>query len=108
MGSVWEDGAMMLEDLVSLRPAIAELCARYGVVELSVFGSTVRGDAGVDSDVDLLYVRGANAPRGLAFFSLQRELESLLGRPVDLVPTEGLHWVIRDRVLDGAEILYAA
>jgi len=40
---------MTLEDLVSLRPAIAELCAQYGVVELSVFGSTVRGDAGADS-----------------------------------------------------------
>lgn len=78
------------------------------VVELSVFGSAVRGDAGVNSDVDLLYVRGSNAARGLAFFSFQRELESLLGRPVDLVPKEGLHWAIRDRVLNSAEVLYAA
>lgn len=99
---------MTLEDLAPLRPAIAELCAKYGLVELWVFGSTVRGDAGVDSDVDLLYVRGVNAVRGLAFFGLQRELESLLGRPVDLVPKEGLHWVIRDRVLNNAEVLYAA
>ena len=36
-----------MADLRSARSAIAELCAKYGVVELSVFGSTVRGDAEV-------------------------------------------------------------
>jgi predicted nucleotidyltransferase len=97
-----------MEDLESLRPAIAELCAKYGVVELSVFGSTARGDAAATSDVDLLYVRGPDAARGLAFFGLADELQSLIGRPVDLVPKDGLHWVIRDRVIGDAEVLYAA
>jgi hypothetical protein len=35
-------------------------------------------------------------------------LEELLGRKVDLVPKDGLHWVIRDRAIEDSEILYAA
>jgi uncharacterized protein len=97
-----------LEELEALRPAIGELCARYGVVELLVFGSTVRGDGDADSDVDLLYVRGPQAAKGFAFFGLASELETLLGQPVDLVPKDGLHWVIKERVLGDAEVLYAA
>lgn len=97
-----------MADLESARAAIAELCSKYGVVELSVFGSTARGDAGEDSDIDLLYVRGPHATRGLAFFGLRQELEALLNRPVDLVPKDGLHWVVRDKVLNDAEVLYTA
>ena len=97
-----------MADLRAAQAAIAALCAKYGVVELSVFGSTARDEAGDDSDVDLLYVRGPNAAQGLAFFGLRRELEELLGHHVDLVPKDGLHWVIRDQVLGDAEVLYAA
>ncbi|MQA86620.1 MAG: nucleotidyltransferase [Streptosporangiales bacterium] len=99
---------MTLEELERLRPAIAALCAKYGVAELWVFGSAARGEATSGSDVDLLYGRGPNAARGLAFFGLQEDLEALLGTKVDLVPKDGLHWVIRERVLSDAEVLYAA
>ena len=99
---------MTLEELRSLAPAIARLCAEYGVVELLVFGSTARGEAEPDSDVDLLYVRGPDAARGLAFFGLQEDLENLLRHRVDLISKDGLHWVIRERVLEDAEVLYAA
>lgn len=99
---------MIMAELRAVVPAIAELCAKHGVAELSVFGSTVRGDADDNSDVDLLYVRGPDAAKGLAFFGLRSELEALLGHRVDLVPKEGLHWVIRERVLGDAEVLYAA
>ncbi|MGI5492805.1 nucleotidyltransferase family protein [Microtetraspora malaysiensis] len=75
---------------------------------MSVFGSTARSESTADSDVDLLYVRGPQTVRGLAFFGLQSELEELLGCAVDLVPKDGLHWVIRERVLSDAEVLYAA
>ena len=95
-------------DFESLRPRLAELCRRYGVAELSVFGSVARGEDRSDSDVDLLYLRTPDSPLGLEFFGLQEELEDLLSRPVDLVPKDGLHWVVRDRVLADARVLYAA
>jgi uncharacterized protein len=45
----------------------------------------------------------------MSYFALQdHHLEKLFGRPVDLVPKEGLHRVIRDQVLAAAQVLYAA
>lgn len=99
---------MTFDELQRLRAAIGELCAKYGLTELLVFGSAARGDASSDSDVDLLYVRGPGAVRGLDFFGFQEELETLLGSKVDLVPKSGLHWVVRERVLQDAKVLYAA
>jgi len=87
---------------------LAELCQEYGIAELSVFGSVARGDSGPDSDVDLLYVRVPGNDLGMSYFALQDDLEELFGRPVDLVPKDGLHRVIRDRVLADAQVLYAA
>jgi predicted nucleotidyltransferase len=87
---------------------LAGLCEKYGIAELSVFGSVARGDARPDSDVDLLYVRVLGNDLGMSYFALQEDLEKLFGRRVDLVPKEGLHRVIRDRVLADAQVLYAA
>lgn len=88
--------------------ALRELAARYGLLELAVFGSVARGEAGPGSDLDLLYVRGPDTPHGFAFYALLEELEALLARRVDLVPKAGLRWVIRDRVLAEARVLYAS
>lgn len=99
---------MTLEELRALRGRVAELCRRYGIAELDVFGSVARGSAGPDSDVDLLYVRVPGNDLGMDYFALQDELEELFGRPVDLVPKDGLHRVIRDQVLKDAQVLYAA
>ncbi|MFE3319056.1 nucleotidyltransferase family protein [Nocardia sp. NPDC059195] len=99
---------MRRDELIEFLPAIIQLCAEYGVTELALFGSVARGDDREDSDVDLLYVRGPHAVRGLAFFGLEEELEKLLGIHVDLVPKSGLNRLIRDEVLADAEVLYAA
>lgn len=87
---------------------LAEVCRRYGVGELAVFGSTVRGDARLESDVDLLYVLAPGARMGWEIEHLADELSELFGRPVDLVSKRYLHPLIRDEVLADAEVLYAA
>jgi uncharacterized protein len=97
-----------LDEIKALGLRLAELCQKYGIAELSVFGSVARGDAQPDSDVDLLYVRAPGNDLGMSYFALQDDLEKLFGRPVDLVPKEGLHRVIRDQVLADAQVLYAA
>lgn len=66
-------------------PSLAALCRRYSVVKLEAFGSIARGDAGSDSDVDLLVTYDAGHCGGLEFVALQQELEALLGRHVDLL-----------------------
>jgi predicted nucleotidyltransferase len=97
-----------LDEIRAMGLQLAELCRKYGIAELSVFGSVARGDAQPGSDVDLLYVRAPGNDLGMSYFALQEDLEKLFGRPVDLVSKDGLHRVIRDQVLSDARILYAA
>ncbi len=70
------------------RAGIAELCRRYGVTQLDVFGSASRDDFDeATSDVDFLVefedVPGLQALR--QYFGFKEDLEQFLGRPVDLV-----------------------
>jgi len=97
-----------LDEIRAMGLRLAELCQKYGIAELSVFGSIARGDERADSDVDLLYVRLPGNDLGMSYFALQEDLEELFGRPVDLVPKDGLHLAVRDQVLDDAQVLYAA
>ena len=88
---------------------IAALCRRYRVRELALFGSALRDDFRPDSDLDLLVTFDPEAEIGfLELAGLQRELATLLGRTVDLVPKRGLKPTIRDDVLASTRLLYAA
>lgn len=95
-------------DFEALRPELERICRKYGIAELSVFGSVARGEDSPASDVDLLYLRAPDSVLGYAWFDVYDEFEQLLGRKVDLVPKTELHWVLRDRVLADARVLYAA
>lgn len=87
---------------------LSEVCRRYGIAELAVFGSVARGTAGPGSDLDLLYVLAPEARIGWDIENLADELSVIFGRRVDLVSKRHLHRLIRDDVLAGAEVLYAA
>ena len=66
-------------------------CRRWRVTELSLFGSTARGEAQEDSDIDLL-VSFAPGARWSLFdlAAMEEDLEALLGRNVDLVTRRGV------------------
>ena len=87
---------------------LREVCERYGVASLEVFGSTARKEDRPDSDVDLLYVLKPNARLGFRLFDLEDELTALFGRPVDLVSRRSINKYIREQVLTDAMPLYAA
>lgn len=88
---------------------VRELCRRYQVRELALFGSAVREDFSATSDVDVLVEFEPDAEVGFITLSrMQRELSAILHRRVDLVPKNGLKPQIRESVLSSAEILYAA
>jgi predicted nucleotidyltransferase len=88
---------------------LADTCRRYHVRELALFGSVLRNDFADDSDVDVLVEYDLDAGVSLFdHFHLQDELASILGRKVDLVSKRGLHWVIRDHVLESSWVIYAA
>ncbi len=72
----------------------AELQARFGVTRLALFGSTARGEAGADSDVDVLVAFDGPAT-SKRYFGVQFYLEDLLGCPVDLVTEKALRPELR-------------
>ncbi len=87
---------------------IGEICRRYGVARLEVFGSLSRGEERPESDVDLLYELAPGARLGWVIENLADELSEVLDRPVDLVSRQALHERLRDAVLNEARVLYAA
>lgn len=83
----------MVRSLEDKHQAIADLCARYGVVRLDVFGSALRDDFRPNaSDIDLLVEFGPMEPHALAnaYFELLDALRSLLGGEVDLVMADAV------------------
>ena len=78
----------MVRVLQDKQQAIAELCARYGVARLDVFGSALREDYRPgESDLDLLVEFGPmdGYAKAVAYFDLLDDLRDLLGVEVDLV-----------------------
>jgi predicted nucleotidyltransferase len=97
----------MLKDADIPIEAIQALCRRFGVAELSLFGSATRDDFRRDSDVDILVSFEPETQIGLLeFLELRDELAHLLKRPVDLVPKRGLKPAIRNGVLNSARPIY--
>jgi len=86
------------------RQELLDIAHRRGASQVRVFGSMARGDAGADSDVDLL-VTLAPGVSGLALGGIAVDVEELLGRRVDVVTEAALHPRLRQRVLATARPL---
>lgn len=71
--------------IANLKKHDAELRA-MGVVQLSLFGSAARGEAGPSSDVDLAATFAEDAHlTALDFVGVMQRIEQILGQPIDLV-----------------------
>ncbi len=89
---------------------IEAFCRKWGVTELSVFGSALRDDFSDDSDVDVLVaLRPGHGLTLYDWLDMIEELRAIFGRDVDLVAKGGLKNPFRRReILRTARMLYAA
>ena len=90
--------------VIAKKNDILEIAAKHGARNIRIFGSVVRGEARLDSDVDFL----VDMEPGRTLFDmggLLMDLRDLLGLEVDVVTEQGLKPRIRDRVLKEAEFL---
>jgi predicted nucleotidyltransferase len=94
------------------RAYISAICQRYQIRRLEVFGSAARGDDfdAEHSDADFLVEFSKEAPADLhRFFGIKSELESLLGRGVDLIePGAVRNPFVLDSINQHHEATYAA
>ncbi|MEI7478751.1 MAG: helix-turn-helix domain-containing protein [Actinomycetes bacterium] len=80
------------------RRTILLLAAARGAFNVRVFGSVARGDDGELSDVDFL-VDLSDGTSLLDLIGLERELGELLGRDVDVIPSDSLKPRVRDQIM---------
>lgn len=87
---------------------LATLCRRHQIRWLAIFGSALRGDFSPKSDIDIVVEFEQTARISLLDYAgIQRELSDLFQRPVDLVTRDGLKPLIKQTILESAEVLYA-
>ncbi|MCL5987073.1 MAG: nucleotidyltransferase family protein [Actinobacteria bacterium] len=75
-----------------------ELIEKYEIKEIGIFGSYIRGEQKRWSDIDIL-VEFEEVPDLFKFLELERYLEEVLGRKVDLVRREALREELREIIL---------
>lgn len=90
---------------------LAELCRKWSITELAVFGSVLRDDFGPDSDVDFLASFAPEARWSLLDqVHMQEELAEIVGRDVDLVSRRGIEMSAnpwrKEAILTSAENIY--
>jgi len=88
------------------RDRLAEFCRRNQIRKLSLFGSVLREDFSLESDVDVLVEFEPGAQVGLEFFGMEHELSELLKHKVDLNTPGFISRYFRDEVLREAEGRY--
>ncbi|MEE9910392.1 MAG: nucleotidyltransferase family protein [Deltaproteobacteria bacterium] len=90
--------------------SIKAFCAKWKVAEFSLFGSVLRDDFQLDSDIDVLLSFKDNSAWSLYdFVDMKDELKSIFGREVDLIEKEAIRNPYRRcSMLAEHEVLYAA
>ena len=97
---------MLRDEILDKLRADKEALDAFGVKAIGVFGSVARGEAGPDSDVDIVVDFDEDSIPGLfEFVRLKRHLEEVLGRPVDLVTPGSPNRRVNERV--ESEAVYA-
>jgi uncharacterized protein len=88
---------------------LVDICRRYGVARLSLFGSVLTDRFGPESDVDMVVEFLPDTRTTLLDMAgMEMELAELIGRKVDLRTPQDLSRYFRDRVMSEAQVQYAA
>ncbi len=88
--------------LLEKREEILQVAAKHGAYNVRIFGSVARGEDDEKSDIDFLIDYDLSKISPWFPSGLMQDLQSILGRKVDIVTVEGLKERIRERVLEEA------
>jgi len=101
---------MRIRNIKASVEPISNICQRWHISKLSLFGSVLRDDFTPASDVDVLVeFEPGFTPGFLKLHQLQEELSACLdNRSIDLVTFKSLNPRIRDHILEAAETCYVS
>lgn len=92
---------------------LSEICKRYKIIELALFGSALREDFTNKSDIDILVEFMPDS--GITLFNivdLKDEFEKLFGRDVDIVPKNAVkksrNYLRKNAILKNYKVIYAS
>lgn len=71
---------------------------KAGVTHLYMFGSTARGEARQDSDVDLFFDYEVGKIGLYELMDIKELASAILGTKTDMIPRDGLHHFLRERI----------
>ncbi|MDU9048854.1 MAG: nucleotidyltransferase family protein [Candidatus Electrothrix sp. Rat3] len=90
-----------LERIQRQKKNILAIAQQHGIVRLRIFGSVIRGEETPQSDIDLL-VELEPGRSMLDIGGALIRLQELLGRKVDIVTERGLHWYLKEKIMQEA------
>ncbi len=85
-------------DIAAIKEKSLPELKKAGVLRSALFGSFARGEASQESDIDIL-VELPDEKTLFDLIELEENLESALGRKVDVVTYRSLHHLLRKQVL---------
>lgn len=89
------------------REELERFCRKNHIRKLALFGSTLRGEMRVDSDIDILVeFKPGEEPGLIGLAGMELELMEHFGREVEMRTAEDLSKYFRDEVVASAEVLY--
>jgi hypothetical protein len=89
---------MNCEDAIAILKRHETELRQLGVERLYLFGSTARGEAHEDSDVDLFFDYEKGKLGLLALMDVKEQASRILGRKADIMTRDSLHKVLRSRI----------
>ena len=92
---------------------LADFCQKWKIVELALFGSVLREDFGLESDVDFLATYLPEARWSLFdIMDAEEELAAIVGRKADLINRSVIerseNWIRRKAILNNAKTIHVA
>jgi len=98
--------------LDEVKSRLAPFCRSHGISRLEVFGTLARGEWRPGGDIDLLVTSKPDVHIGWDFFDLHKEIETLLGCPVDLLTRRSVELdensIRRRSILESTSDVFAA
>ncbi len=93
-----------IDDIIAKRDQIIGIASQYKISNIKLFGSVLREEETDESDIDFLVECGDDCSL-FDLISMKYDLEEILGRKIDVVTSDSVHWILRDKILQEARAI---